>query len=136
MRVRLKVRFIVAGFVFLAATAPLACSGNPDAFQPATYGAKPWQPPAGWNPEPPCDTGYFVAINTCAGCAGLSYALCVGDTFSQCTCGGPFTPGAMCPQGLVCSLNDFPPQNWMEFTDYAGPGWAGLTSGTAGAGAM
>ena len=58
----------------------------------------------------------------------ISYALCVGDTFSQCVCGGPPTPGATCPQMFVCDVNDFPPQNWVEFTMYAGPGWAGLTN--------
>jgi hypothetical protein len=28
----------------------------------------------------------------------------------------------MCPLGLVCSANDFPPENWTEYTDYDGPG--------------
>jgi hypothetical protein len=32
----------------------------------------------------------------------------------------------MCPQTFACSSTDFPPYNWLEFTDYAGPGWAGL----------
>jgi hypothetical protein len=40
----------------------------------------------------------------------------------------------MCPQTFVCSPNDFPPQNWMEFIDYAGPGWAGLKHLDAGGG--
>lgn len=104
-----------------------ACSGGgPDAFQPVAYGARPWSPPPGWDPEPPCGTGYYVAIDSCPGCNGISYALCTGTTFTQCTCGGPFTPGATCPQTLVCAMDDFPPQNWTEFTDYAGPGWIGL----------
>ena len=135
MRVRMKGRFIFAAATFLAAATHLAaCSGSPNAFQPIAYGAKPWQPPPGWDPEPPCSTGYYVAIDSCPGCTGISYALCVGDNFSQCVCGGPFTPGATCPQTLACSVDDFPPQNWTEFTDYAGPGWAGLKSGAAGAG--
>lgn len=116
---------------FLAAFAALigsSCSENPNAFQPITEGAKPWSPPAGWDPEPACVTGYFIAINSCPGCADISYALCVGDTFTQCVCGGPFWPGALCPQTFACSADDFPPANWMEFTDYAGPGWAGLQS--------
>jgi hypothetical protein len=71
-------------------------------------------------------TGYFVAIDTCQGCTGISYALCDGDQFSQCVCGGSFSSGASCPQQLPCSTDDFPPPNWVEFTDYAGPGWAGL----------
>jgi hypothetical protein len=121
---------MVGAAAFLAVVAHIACSGEANSFQPITYGAKPWLPPAGWDPEPPCSTGYYVAIDSCMGCSGISYALCTGDTFSQCVCGGPFTPGATCPQTLVCSVDDFPPQNWMEFTDYAGPGWAGLKSGS------
>ena len=103
------------------------CVNDPNAFQPIAYGARPWQPPPGWDPEPACPTGYFVAIDSCAGCSDISYALCVGNVFDQCVCGGPSWPGAMCPQGLACSENDFPPRNWLEFTDYAGPGWAGLS---------
>jgi hypothetical protein len=115
---------------------PGCSAGGPDAFQPIAYGARPWSPPPGWDPEPPCSTGYYVAIDSCAGCGGISYALCTGVSFTQCTCGGPFRPGATCPQTFVCSTDDFPPQNWMEFTDYAGPGWAGLDlhGGTADAG--
>jgi len=131
MRARTKVRFLVAVAVaaLLGGAALVACSGDANSFQPITYGAKPWQPPAGWDPEPPCPVGYYVAINSCTGCTGISYALCVGDNFSQCVCGGPFTPGATCPQTFACSTDDFPPQNWAEFTDYAGPGWAGLKAG-------
>ena len=131
MRVRMKVRSIIASAAFLAAI-PLACSDSAESFQAATYGAKPWQPPPGWNPQPPCPTGYYVAIDTCPGCTAISYALCVGQRFSQCVCGQSFTPGAMCPQTFACSADDFPPQGWMEFIDYAGPGWAGLTSHDGG----
>jgi hypothetical protein len=133
MRVRVKVRFVVAALAFVAAAAHLGCSDEANSFQPVAYGAKPWLPPPGWDPEPPCPTGYYVAIDSCTGCTGLSYALCDGDTFSQCVCGGPFTPGAACPQTFACSANDFPPQNWAEFTDYAGPGWAGLKAGSGAA---
>ena len=133
MRFRMKVRFIVASAAFLALAHP-ACTGDPNAFQPIAYGAKPWQPPSGWNPQPPCSTGYYVAIDSCPGCSGISYALCNGDTFTQCVCGGPFTPGATCPQTFACSADDFPPQNWSEFTDYAGIGWAGLKSDAGAAG--
>ena len=124
MRVRLKVRFIVASAALLALAHP-ACSDN-DAFQPITNGAQPWNPPPNWAPELQCATGYYVAIHTCPGCTGISYALCTGLAFDQCVCGGPPTPGATCPNQLHCSANDFPPQNWLEFTDYTGPGWAGL----------
>ena len=127
MRVGMKVRFFVASLALIAATAGLGCSSNQDAFQPIAYNAKPWQPPPGWNPQPPCPVGYYVAIDSCQGCSGLSYALCVGDRFTQCVCGGPFTPGTMCPQTFACGTDDFPPQNWLEFIDYAGPGWAGLS---------
>jgi hypothetical protein len=126
INVRKPLIFALLSFV-ITSLAP-ACSA-PSAFQPVAYGAKPWRPPAGWDPEPPCGTGYFVAIDTCPGCSGIAYALCDGHSFSQCVCGGPFTPGAMCPQTFACSVNDFPPQNWLEFTDYAGPGWAGLHAG-------
>jgi hypothetical protein len=114
----------------IAASAGLSCYERPKDFQPVAYGAKPWSPPPGWDPEPPCATGYFVAINTCEGCNGISYALCTGVTFTQCACGGPFWPGAICPQSLVCTADDFPPFNWLEFTAYSGPGWAGLSTGT------
>lgn len=109
------------------AAAGAGCVNDPNAFQPIAYGARPWQPPPGWDPEPACSTGYFVAIDSCPGCSEISYALCVGNVFDQCVCGGPSWPGAICPQGLPCSENDFPPRNWLEFTDYAGPGWAGLS---------
>jgi hypothetical protein len=110
-------------------TAGAGCVNDPNAFQPIADGARPWQPPPGWDPQPACPTGYFVAIDSCAGCSDISYALCVGNVFDQCVCGGPPWPGAICPQGLPCSENDFPPRNWLEFTDYAGPGWAGLSMG-------
>ena len=120
---------IVAIAAVLAAVAGLSCYERPQDFQPATYGAQPWDPPAGWDPEPPCATGYFVAIDTCPGCTGISYALCTGVTFSQCVCGGPFWPGVECPKSLVCCPNDFPPINWLELVKYSGPGWAGLSPG-------
>jgi len=118
---------VIAGVAALiAATVGVACYERPQSFQPVAYGAKPWQPPAGWDPEPPCVAGYYVAINNCQGCSKISYALCDGISFSQCVCGGPFWPGAICPQTFACDTDDFPPYNWVEFTDYAGPGWAGL----------
>src|SRR5579862_2153823 len=110
MRARLKLRYMVASAALLVATV-LAC-GDPNAFQPIAYGAKPWQPPAGWAPETQCAVGYFVAIDTCPGCTGISYALCTGVDFNQCACGSPFTPGAICPNQFHCAPNDFPPQNW------------------------
>ena len=120
----------VAIAALVAAVAGPSCNvPRPDDFQPAAYGAKPWEPPAGWDPEPPCSTGYYVAIDTCPGCTGISYALCTGVTFTQCVCGGPFWPGVECPKSLVCCPNDFPPLNWLEHIKYAGPGWAGLTPG-------
>jgi hypothetical protein len=118
---------VVAIAVLSAAAADLSCYELPRDFQPITYGAKPWTPPSGWDPEPPCATGYYVAIDSCPGCTGISYALCTGVTFSQCACGGPFWPGAECPKSLVCCTNDFPPVNWLELTKYSGPGWAGLS---------
>jgi hypothetical protein len=118
--------FIVGIAALMATAGGPACSGSPDAFQPVAYGAQLWSPPAGWDPEPICTTGYYVAIDTCAGCSAISYALCDGMAFTQCVCGGPFWPGAVCPQTFVCADDDFPPYNWIEFTDYAGPGWAGL----------
>jgi hypothetical protein len=123
MRVRLKLRFIVA-FAALVAAASAACS-DPNAFQPIAYGAKPWTPPTGWAPGMQCAVGYFITIDSCPGCTGLSYALCTGVDFNQCTCGSSFTPGAYCPNQFFCAPNDFPPQGWQEFTDYIGPGWAG-----------
>jgi hypothetical protein len=135
-------RFVVALAACIAATASLTCANN-EAFQPLTYGAKPWTPPAKWDPEPNsgggqpgCPVGYYIAIRTCDGCSKISYALCDGAAFTQCVCGGPFWqypsgPGATCPQNLSCDPDDFPPTNWLEFVDYTGPGWAGLqTSGT------
>jgi hypothetical protein len=123
---------IIVFATFMVAAASLTCSTRPDAFQPITSGAKPWDPPPGWNPQPPCVVGYFVAIDSCDGCNGLSYALCVGHSFNQCVCGGSSWPGAVCPQTFACSADDFPPYNWVEFVDYAGPGWAGLSRMDAG----
>jgi hypothetical protein len=125
MRLYTNMRVILTALGVVAAMANLGCSSDPNAFQPITFGAKPWTPPPGWDPEPPCAVGYFVAIDSCSGCTGISYALCVGDRFSQCVCGGPATPATTCPQMLACDANDFPPINWTEFTLYAGPGWAG-----------
>jgi hypothetical protein len=131
MRVRLKVRFMVASAALLAA-ASAAC-GDPNAFQPITAGAKPWTPPAGWAPDEQCAVGYYVTIETCPGCTEpLSYALCTGVDFNQCVCGSPFTPGAICPNEFHCPPNDFPPQNWQEFTPYTGPGYAGNDPNFAG----
>jgi hypothetical protein len=133
MRVQTKVRssFIV-GVAFMATAAGLSCYDSPK-FQPITSGAKPWTPPNDpnnpWDPEPPCVTGYYVAIDNCPGCTGVSYALCTGVTFTQCVCGGPFWPGVECPKSLVCCPNDFPPYNWLELQKYSGPGWAGLNPG-------
>lgn len=118
-----------AVMALMAVIAGPSCGGRPDDFQPITYGARPWDPPPGWDPEPPCATGYFVAIDTCPGCAGISYALCTGVTFTQCVCGGPFWPGVECPKSLVCCADDFPPINWLELVKYSGPGWAGLSAG-------
>jgi len=135
MRVQMNVRysFIVVVAVFMATASGLACYESPSSFQPVTYGAKPWTPPddpnSPWNPQPTCATGYYVAIDSCPGCTGISYALCVGIEFTQCVCGGPFWPGVQCPKMLVCCSNDFPPYNWLEFKQYAGPGWAGYNYG-------
>jgi hypothetical protein len=131
-----RASFIVGIAFLMAILSGFGCYESPRPFQPVAYGAQPWQPPPGWDPEPPCATGYFVAINSCTGCTGISYALCTGISFTQCVCGGPFWPGAMCPQTFVCTSDDFPPFNWLEFTAYAGPGWAGLQSNAdAGPGA-
>jgi hypothetical protein len=121
----------VAIAAFLVAATGLSCYERPQDFQPVTYGAIPWSPPDGWDPEPPCSTGYYVAIDgsSCTGCSGIAYALCTGVTFTQCVCGGPFWPGVECPKSLVCCANDFPPFNWLEHTKYSGPGWAGLSPG-------
>jgi hypothetical protein len=128
MRARTLLRCAVtAAGLFLALAASPGCSQT-GPFQPVAFDAKPWQPPAGWDPEPTCGVGYYIAITSCAGCTGISYALCDGIAFDQCVCGGAPWPGATCPQTFVCSRTDFPPENWMEFTDYAGPGWAGLQS--------
>jgi hypothetical protein len=114
-----KVRssLIVGVAAFMAVAAGLGCSES--AFQPITEGAQPWVPPSGWN-ELPCSTGYYEPIDsgTCKGCTGaIAYALCVGTSFTQCTCGGPYWPGAVCPKGTPCSGNDFPPFNWIQFPD-------------------
>jgi len=119
---------IVAIAAFLAAAAGLSCYEPPQDFQPVTTGAKPWTPPDDWSPDnnkaPFCATGYYIAIDSCPGCTGVSYALCTGVTFTQCVCGGPFWPGVQCAKSVVCCPNDFPPFNWLEFTTYAGPGTA------------
>jgi hypothetical protein len=125
MQAHMKARHaLLVGFAALGAAAVFACSSATE-FQPLTSGAKPWVPPAGWAPDN-CATGNYVAITTCPGCTAISYALCEGNRFTQCVCGGPDWPGATCPLSLDCSSTDFPPQNWTEYTDYTGPGWAGL----------
>ena len=135
MQVQMNVRypFIVVVAVFMATAAGLSCYESPQSFQPITTGAKPWTPPNDpnnpWDPEPPCVTGYYVAIDSCPGCTGVSFALCTGSTFTQCVCGGPFWPGVQCAKSVVCCPNDFPPYNWLELKTYAGPGWAGLNPG-------
>jgi len=128
MQVRMKVccRWL-AGLAALSGTVALFACTNSTSFQPLAYGAQPWVPPAGWDPVD-CVTGYYVAIDSCKGCPGISYALCDGSRFTQCACGGGFWAGATCPQTLDCSTTDFPPPNWTEDVDYAGPGWAGLKS--------
>ena len=128
MRAQTLLRSVITlGGTFLALAASPGCSQT-GPFQPVAFNAKPWQPPAGWDPQPTCGVGYYIAIDSCTGCTGISYALCDGIAFTQCVCGGPPWPGATCPQTFVCARTDFPPENWMEFTDYAGPGWAGLAS--------
>lgn len=122
---------VVAVTSLIAIIAIPSCYEPAQDFQPITYGAKAWRPPDGWDPEPPCATGYFVAIDSCPGCTGISYALCTGVTFEQCTCGGPFWPGVECPKSLTCCANDFPPFNWLELVKYSGPGWAGLNPDAA-----
>ena len=122
----MNVRFSFIVVALMAAAAGVGCYERPESFQPVASGAKPWDPPAGWNPQPACAVGYYIAIDSCPGCTGISYALCTGVTFTQCVCGGPFWPGVTCPQTLVCTADDFPPNYWLEFTYYAGPGWAGL----------
>ena len=92
MNARLS-RLTIALAVLVAASATLGCYEPPQDFQPAAYGAKPWDPPPDWDPEPPCATGYYVAIDSCPGCSGVSYALCTGVVFTQCVCGGPPWPG-------------------------------------------
>ena len=131
-RKKKRSRFVVMVATLAAAVVGAGCAGA-GAFQPLTYGAKPWNPPAGWDPEPTsgglpgyCPVGYYVAIDSCTGCTAISYALCDGASFTQCVCGGPFWSGATCPGNLSCGPNDFPPTNWTEYGDYAGPGWAGL----------
>jgi hypothetical protein len=118
-RVKARCRFL-AGLAAFSWTTLVACSSE-TGVQPITYGAKPWVPPAGWDPVN-CATGNYVAIDSCPDCTAISYALCIGNSFTQCVCGGPVWPGATCPLGLVCASNDFPPENWTEYTDYDGPG--------------
>lgn len=132
MRVQMNLRFsFIVGVAAFVAAAGLGCYERPSSFQPATTGAKPWQPPAGWFADQyyTCATGYYVAIDSCDGCTGISYALCAGVTFTQCVCGGSFWPGVECPKTVVCCPNDFPPFNWLEYKGYSGPGWAGLSPG-------
>jgi hypothetical protein len=126
MRARMSLYFVVACAVCLAVTAG-ACVDN-NAFQPITTGAKPWTGPAGFGSTAQftCAPGYYVAIDSCPGCTGISYALCTGQTFDQCVCGGPPWPGGYCPNQLPCAPDNFPPIGWLEYTDYIGPGWAGL----------
>lgn len=128
-------RSIARVAVLLGTGAALACSQSSSTFQPVAAGARPWDPPAGWDPIPTCSTGYFIAIDTCPGCTGVSYALCDGSRFSQCVCGGSFSSGATCPNQVPCTSSDYPPQNWTEFADYSGPGWAGLQVHAGGGGA-
>jgi hypothetical protein len=136
MRVPMNVRssFTVGIAALIAVCVAEGCYEAPKSFQPIADGAKPWDPPAGWNPEPSCATGYYTAIDSCPGCTGISYALCTGVTYTQCVCGGPFWPGAECPKSLICCPNDFPPFNWLENTTYAGIGWAGLNPDWKGTG--
>jgi hypothetical protein len=133
MQVRMKVRCLLAAAAatFVAAAVALACSQSAAPFQPIVYGAEPWTPPEGWSPDA-CATGYFIAIDTCKGCTGTSYALCTGLSYTECVCGGPFSSGATCPQTLPCTATDFPPPTWTEYTDYVGPGWAGLDDAGSG----
>jgi hypothetical protein len=141
MRVQMNLRSstVVGVAALMAAATGLSCYESPQSFQPITTGAKPWTPQDipnydpnnPWNPEPSCTTGYYVAIDSCPGCTGISYALCTGATFTQCVCGGPFWPGVQCPKSLVCCPNDFPPYNWQELKGYSGPGWAGLNPNAA-----
>jgi len=79
----LRSSVILGVAALLATVSGLSCYERPDSFQPITYGAKPWNPPAGWDPEPACATGYYVAINTCEGCKDISYALCTGTIFTS-----------------------------------------------------
>jgi hypothetical protein len=145
MQIQKKGRcLLLAGVALLVAVAVgFGCTN--DDFQPLTYGAKPWTPPAGWDPQPlnsggglsQCPTGYYIAIRSCDGCTGISYALCDGWTFSQCVCGGPAwkypsAVGSTCPQLLSCDSGDFPPPNWLEYVDYNGPGRATQPSPDAG----
>jgi hypothetical protein len=132
MRVRFDWRLIVFSAVFLALVNP-ACS-DPNAFQPIATGAQPWTPPAGFAPMSQCSVGYYIAIDSCPGCADVSYALCNGDKFNQCICGTAYTPGTICPNQIHCPDNDWPPQGWFEFTDYMGPGWYVFDHMNAGTG--
>jgi hypothetical protein len=132
MQVRTKARRrLFAGVAVLSGAAAVFACSNETGFQPLASGAKQWDPPAGWDPFD-CATGNYVAITSCPGCTGISYALCDGNRFTQCVCGGPVWPGATCPQALDCSSVDFPPPNWTEYTDYTGPGWAGLDVDSGG----
>jgi hypothetical protein len=132
---RVRIRWVVGLLASVGVAAGFACSDG-SAFQPVTYGAKPWVPPAGWGQPPTypiqCVVGYYVAIDSCEGCTAISYALCVGTHFSQCACGGPFWTGATCPNNYACSTDDLPPAGWTEYTDYVGPGYIGFGSSSTG----
>jgi hypothetical protein len=115
----------------LSGTVALSACWSDNAFQPLADGAQPWKAPAGWNPFDNAP-GYvvvgntYIAICSCPGCSGISYALCNdGLTFDQCVCGSSFYSGAACPSQWNCSDNDYPPQGWSEFNEYTGPGFAG-----------
>ena len=126
MRARMNLRIAIACAACLVVGSG-ACVDN-NAFQPITTGAKPWQGPAGFaaSGQYVCAVGYYIAIDSCSGCSGISYALCTGDTFDQCVCGSPPWPGGSCPNQLQCAPNNFPPIGWQEYSDYIGPGWAGI----------
>jgi len=134
MQLQQKMRFIVASVAFFAAVIP-ACE-DPNQFQPITDGAKPWTPPACFHgaPNQNCAVGYYVAIDSCPDCTGVSYALCTGYTFDQCVCGQPYTPGAQCPLQIHCGENEFPPQNWLDYGTAGGQescGWYIIDKPTA-----
>src|SRR4051794_40508956 len=96
MRFQMEGRWrAILGVIALGAISAMSACSNPNAFQPLTYGAKPWTPPPGWDPQPGpggqpgCPAGYYIAIRSCEGCKDISYALCDAAAFTQCVCGGP-----------------------------------------------